>query len=357
MKKIITLVFILLATFSSQAQSTAVREYVAKYSEIAMQEMLRSGVPASITLAQGILESQAGKSDLVQRSNNHFGIKCKSDWTGEKVYHDDDATGECFRSYTKAEDSYKDHSDFLRTRPHYAFLFNLDPTDYEGWAKGLKKAGYATNPAYPQLLIKTIIENNLQAFTLLALNKKNNNEDVVTVTDEKILIEETKIEPKQKADTVAKAIPVVYKQQLGSETVKNIKPEADKYPVGVFEINESKVVFATAGTSLLALARRHNVALQKLIEFNEFDQNADILEKSQLVYLQKKNKKGLKDIHVVSLNETLYEIAQREGVRLESLLEFNRIPKGMQPAVGEKIYLRANSPMTPKLINTTAGVK
>jgi LysM repeat protein len=357
MKKIIILVFILFVTFSLHAQSSAVREYIAKFSDIAMQEMLRSGVPASITLAQGILESQAGKSDLVQRSNNHFGIKCKSDWTGEKVYHDDDARGECFRSYTKAEESYKDHSDFLRTRPHYAFLFNLDPTDYEGWAKGLKKAGYATNPAYPQLLIKTIVEYNLQAFTLLALNKKNNNDDVVTVTDEKILIEETKIEPAQNIDTATKITAAVYKQEVGSATVKNTKADADKYPVGVFEINESKVVFATAGTSLLALARRHNIALQKLIEFNEFEPTADILEKSQLVYLQKKNKKGLKDIHIVSLNETLYEIAQREGIRLESLLEFNRIPKGMQPVAGEKIYLRSNSPMTPKLIGTTAAIK
>jgi LysM repeat protein len=316
--------------------------------------MLRSGVPASITLAQGILESQAGQSDLVQRSNNHFGIKCKSDWTGAKVYHDDDAQGECFRSYEKAEDSYKDHSDFLRTRPPYAFLFNIDPTDYEAWAKGLKKAGYATNPAYAQMLIKTIVENNLQAFTLLALERKNRNEDFVTASEPKILIEETKIEPKQNADTI-KTIPAVYKSEVPA--TKTAKAEADRYPVGVFAINESKVVFATAGTSLLALARRHNVALQKLIEFNEFDKDADILEKSQLVYLQKKNKKGLNDIHVVSLNETLYDIAQREGVRLENILEYNRIPKGMEPVAGEKIYLKSNSPVTPKLITASASVK
>ena len=128
---------------------------------MAIREMQRTGVPASITLAQGILETEAGKSDLVIRSNNHFGIKCKSSWTGEKVYHDDDAQGECFRKYSDAEDSYKDHSDYLRTQPRYASLFSLDPLDYKGWATGLKKAGYATNPRYAQILIKYIEKYNL----------------------------------------------------------------------------------------------------------------------------------------------------------------------------------------------------
>lgn len=355
MKKFTILVLLAFSFVAANAQSSAVKDYIAKYADIAVKEMLRSGVPASITLAQGILESQAGQSDLVIRSNNHFGIKCKSDWTGGKVYHDDDAKGECFRSYEKAEDSYKDHSDFLRTRPNYASLFKLDPTDYIAWAKGLKQAGYATNPAYPQMLIKTIVENNLQAFTLLALNQNKKNTDVVSAVDSKILIEETKITTQQK-DTVVKPVNAVYKEDVKTESVK-VQTVAKNYPIGVFEINESKVVFATAGTSLLALARKHNVALQKLIEFNEFDTNAEILEKSQLVYLQKKNKKGEKDIHIVALNETLYDIAQQEGIRLESLLEYNRIPKGMEPVAGEKIYLRANSPVTPKLNPTTAVVK
>ncbi len=148
-----------------------VRAYIETYKELAMQEMLRSGVPASITLAQGIYESTAGTSDLVLASNNHFGIKCNNTWTGESVKHDDDLRNECFRKYPCAEDSYRDHSDFLRYRPRYAFLFALDPTDYKGWANGLKKAGYATSPKYPQALIKLIEDYQLQDYTLLVLEK------------------------------------------------------------------------------------------------------------------------------------------------------------------------------------------
>ena len=138
--------FGLLSAYSQSAAS--INEYINNYKELAIKEEIRTGVPAAITLAQGILETNAGQCDLVKASNNHFGIKCKSGWTGATVFHDDDAKGECFRSYNNAEESYRDHSDFLKTRPNYTFLFNLDPTDYEGWAKGLKKAGYATNPAY-----------------------------------------------------------------------------------------------------------------------------------------------------------------------------------------------------------------
>ena len=163
----------LFAASSSFAQSSPViKDYIAKYKDIAIEEMLRTGVPASITLAQGIHETEAGRSKLVLKSNNHFGIKCKTEWKGESVSHDDDARGECFRKYPDPFDSYRDHSDFLKTRAHYAPLFKLDPTDYEGWAYGLKKAGYATNPKYPQLLIKIIRDYNLQDYSLIALGKK-----------------------------------------------------------------------------------------------------------------------------------------------------------------------------------------
>lgn len=143
--------------------------YISTYKDLAIAEMQRTGIPASITLAQGIFESTAGTSDLVLASNNHFGIKCKDTWTGESVKHDDDLRQECFRKYPSAIDSYKDHSDFLRTRSHYAFLFKIDPLDYKSWAYGLKKAGYATNPRYPQALIKLIEDYHLNEYTLLAL--------------------------------------------------------------------------------------------------------------------------------------------------------------------------------------------
>src|SRR5438105_2728977 len=165
--KRLLVVFCLLATIGVQAQNSSdVIDYINSYKELAIKEMQRSGVPAAITLAQGIHESMAGKSDLVVKSNNHFGIKCRAEWQGERVYHDDDARGECFRSYSAAADSYADHSDFLRKSQRYAFLFELDPTDYTQWAYGLKKAGYATNIRYSQILIKYIEDYNLEQYTL-----------------------------------------------------------------------------------------------------------------------------------------------------------------------------------------------
>ncbi|MFL5787976.1 MAG: glycoside hydrolase family 73 protein, partial [Flavisolibacter sp.] len=161
LKLYLIFVFVLSGNLIFAQHSEIVKQYIATYKDIAMQEMQRTGVPAAITLAQGIHETEAGTSDLVRSSNNHFGIKCKGDWTGPTVHHDDDAKGECFRKYSDPADSYKDHSDFLRYRPNYAFLFKIDPTDYESWAWGLKKAGYATNPKYPQILIKIINDYNL----------------------------------------------------------------------------------------------------------------------------------------------------------------------------------------------------
>ena len=152
MFKIIIATLFSVVSLTATAQRNSIEEYIEQFKDIAINEMKRSGIPASITLAQGILESENGNSELVKKSNNHFGIKCKSTWSGESVTHDDDATGECFRAYTNAGESYRDHSDFLKANKRYGSLFNLDPVDYEGWAKGLKKAGYATNPKYPDLL-------------------------------------------------------------------------------------------------------------------------------------------------------------------------------------------------------------
>ena len=150
MKKILVLsLCLVLAGFTASAQKKSPQEiYIEQFATLAVEEMYRSGVPASITLAQGLLESRSGLSDLALRSNNHFGIKCHN-WAGAKIYYDDDKANECFRSYASVEDSFKDHSDFLRYRDRYKFLFDLDITDYKGWAYGLRKAGYATEPAYP----------------------------------------------------------------------------------------------------------------------------------------------------------------------------------------------------------------
>src|SRR5579871_5791991 len=160
-RALLVTVIVFFCNHISAQKPADIANYINAYKEVAINEMQRSGIPASIILAQGIHETEAGTSELVRKSNNHFGIKCKDTWTGSVVYHDDDERGECFRSYDKPEDSYKDHSDFLHASPRYAFLFKLDPMDYQGWAYGLKRAGYATNIRYSQILIKLIEDYKL----------------------------------------------------------------------------------------------------------------------------------------------------------------------------------------------------
>jgi LysM repeat protein len=275
-------------------------------------------------LAQGIHETSAGQSDLVLKSNNHFGIKCKAEWQGESVYHDDDARGECFRKYNDPADSYKDHSDFLKTRKHYAFLFTLDPLDYEGWAWGLKKAGYATNPKYPQILIKLINDYHLQDYTLIALGNKQAEPAEVFASN---TINQT-TEAVEKAAPVAVAAPV--------------------YPQGVFKINETEVVFVPKGTSYLAIAEQYHLSLSRLFEFNDLPQ-AEAAPADGLIFLHRKRKRGAHDFYTVTGTETLHQIAQAEGIRLESLLEYNFLKAGMQPATGALLYLQGKAPAAPKL--------
>jgi LysM repeat protein len=333
---------LLLSSAFGQSEKLRIQSYIDSYKELAIAEMLRTGVPASITLAQGILETAGGQSDLAAMANNHFGIKCKAEWTGETMSHDDDAKNECFRKYPSVEDSYKDHSDFLRTRPMYAFLFKLDPTDYEGWAKGLRKAGYATNPTYANQLIKLIVENNLQSFSLLAMQKKEMGDDLFTTAS-----------IGQKQDALAKngdkRTELKKSAVLTSKIITKEKSSSTKYPVNsIFNINEAKVIYAEAGTSLLAVANNYNVSLKKLLEFNDLEQT-DILPSSQLIFLQKKAKKGAKDVHIVEENESIHDISQKEGIQLSAIMEFNGLQKGMQPANGERIYLKYAAPSSPRL--------
>jgi LysM repeat protein len=344
MKKIVAFFCCSLLMSFAFGQNDKVQRYIDAYKDIAIAEMIRTGVPASIILAQGILESGCGESDLCKKSNNHFGIKCKDDWAGEKVYHDDDTKGECFRVYASAAESYKDHSDFLKNRPYYAELFKLDPIDYEGWAKGLKKAGYATERDYPQRLIKLINDNNLQQFTLLALQKKqDNNADVTAATTAQApQITEIKATPEleEAADMSETVISPAHRQ---NEKIIQEK----KYSDTVFTINHTRVIYAREGTSLLSLANKYGITLSKLLDYNDFDE-MDVLDKNRLVFIEKKMKKGASDFHVVEEGETLHEICQTEGVRMESVLEYNKMKKGMRPAKGEKIYLRSQAPTSPK---------
>jgi LysM repeat protein len=369
----------------SMAQNLSVKEkteaYINSYKELAIEEMLRTGVPASIKLAQGILESQFGESPLAKNANNHFGIKCKTEWTGEKTYQDDDAKGECFRVYSDAAQSYKDHSDFLKTRPHYAFLFKLEPTDITGWAYGLKRAGYATSPTYPEKLLRVVEDYKLHQYTMLALAiKENRNAPIVApaqqatvsvdatklpvhwvkeeegkIKEEKAPVieknkenkiqEENKVKEEPKTTTVqASAEDIAEKTEDTILPEKKIEPSADKkpspYPDGVFTINHTKAIYAKEGTSLLALAHRYDISLSKLFDFNELPES-DILEADQLLFIEKKQKRGASDLHEVTAGETLHTICQKEGIRLESLLEYNKLKKDSQLSAGQKLYLRS----------------
>jgi LysM repeat protein len=326
--------FLLLTGSAVVGQGTreeVITQYIDTYRVLAIQEMQRTGVPASIKLAQGILETEAGKSDLVMRSNNHFGIKCKSWWTGEKVYHDDDERGECFRKYMTAEESYKDHSDYLRNTERYSALFRLDPTDYKGWAHGLKAAGYATNPKYPQILIKYIEEFGLNDYSLIALGRKPADFEINVATVAPVAMATSSVIP---------GGPVV-------ETRSSIR--AQDYPVGEFKINNTKVIVAKAGTSIRKIADKYALTQAWLVEFNEMKLENEVLKTDELIFLQRKRKQGAREYHIVEEGEDLYTISQKQGIRLENLLLYNQISLDMVPAPGEKLYLQKESPARPRL--------
>lgn len=320
---------ILLTVQLSHAQpSQNVLDYINTYKDLAISEEIRTGVPAAIKLAQGIHETEAGMSVLVRKSNNHFGIKCKTGWSGDKVYHDDDARGECFRSYGAAEDSYRDHSDFLKRSQRYAFLFELDPTDYKGWAYGLKQAGYATNIKYSQILVRLIETYDLQQYTLIALGRPRPDEPILVTTE-----------------------PVAPTGNTSSTTVGAMPVKVPvQYPSGEFTINRTKVVFVSAGVPLLSIATKYDIPLARLLDFNDIREDG-VLERDQLIFLQRKRKTGENAMHVVVPGEDLYDICQSEGIRLESLLEFNQLQLGMLPAPGEKLFLQTKAPQRPALVS------
>ncbi len=310
------------------------------HKELAIREMKRMGVPAAITLAQGLLETENGNSDLLKKSNNHFGIKCKSTWTAEGVSHDDDALGECFRTYKDAEGSYRDHSNYLRGNERYASLFKLDPRDYKGWAYGLKKAGYATNPKYPEILIKNIEQNNLEQYTMLAVN------DVPIFDASKY-----QNDPEEKAfNEIVKG-----KGSAGNQPLINAEfSQREK-----IDINGSKAVYETKGRSLLAIATENNINLNKLVDNNDLEKDG-LLDKDQIIFLEKKSKEGDKDFYVVQGNESIYDAAQKNGIRLQNLYEYNNLKGDERLYAGSKLNLKPALKQQPVLVKDepkTAPIK
>lgn len=312
-------------------QSSATTQYIDRYKDLAESEMIRTGVPAAISLAQGILESQSGQGWLVEHSHNHFGVKCKSDWTGPTIGYDDDHKNECFRVYQTDDSSWRDHSDFLMTTPRYAFLFYLPPSDYKAWAMGLKKAGYATDKHYADRLIQTIERYGLEQYTdkVVAMGKGRPQRDFADMLNQKVA-----------ADRRAQGIQPA--RAAAPATAAVTKKNSSQYPEGIFRINGKRVLYLPEGTELISVAETYHIRLSRLVSFNELP--GDVLKRDQLVYLQKKAKRGASAIHQVTAGETLETVAQKEGVQLKWLRRFNGLSGDQLLVAGEDLYLEGYRP-------------
>ena len=289
-------------------------EYIDAYAGFAVQEMLQSGVPASITLAQGLLESGDGNSTLAKVARNHFGIKCHGVWEGEKYYHDDDAKGECFRVYATVFDSYRDHSEFLRTRERYAELFNHHITDYHAWAHGLKKAGYATNPKYPELLIKIIEENDLAKYDRMKKPPKSG---------EKL--------PKEGKKRIDGNPPHIEKQEEAMVSVLTRQ---------MYARNDIRYVRVQEGDTYESLERLLDVRKWQMLKYNDMSK-ADALIPGDILYLQpKRNRNRKHDFHYATQGESLRWVSQEYGIKLKKLLQYNGLTLEEELQPGQKVWLR-----------------
>lgn len=307
MRHLTILLFLFIAT-TAYSQRITREEYISRWQLLAIEEMNRSGIPASITMAQGCLESGNGNSELSKKSNNHFGIKCKKSWKGKKVYYDDDRKNECFRSYKSVKDSYIDHTNFLLDNPRYGSLFELKTTDYKGWARGLKKAGYATAHDYDKRLIKIIEENKLY-----------------------------RLDKKMSFDELA----VFEQKSMGNEGISN---ELTINPYNSHEIvrfNRVKAVVARQGDTYETLAQQFDMDGWELYKYNDHRPGYRPIP-NEVVYLQPKKTKAAKDklTHRVQEGESMHYISQMYAIKLKPLYKRNRMKAGQQPRPGQIINLR-----------------
>ncbi|UTW64246.1 glucosaminidase domain-containing protein [bacterium SCSIO 12741] len=303
------------------------KEYIEFFDQDAVAEMLKSGVPASITLAQGMLESDYGNSKLAREAKNHFGIKCHSSWTGKRFYMDDDAKDECFRVYSSVYQSYQDHSDFLKRNRRYSFLFDLKRTDYKGWAKGLKKAGYATNPKYPDLLIRIIEENELWKFDkmdkndLKKLGESSSGRSIYTDAPKKG--DKTSGSGSGSSSTAQASAPKKWDTQIRTSK------------------NKIRFVYAQNGDTPKKIADRYDLGHWQIKRYNELKKGSS-LKAGTVIYLQPKRSKfkGDQKTHTVKKGQSLWDISQMYGIKLKKLAKRNQIESGTSLKVGQKIKLR-----------------
>jgi len=283
-----------LSAFGQEKQTR--EQYIEKYKNLAIKEMHRAGVPASITMAQGILESSNGNSRLSRKGNNHFGIKCKSTWKGKTMRANDDAPNECFRAYDSPEESYRDHSDFLRNNWRYHELFDLDITNYKGWARGLRKAGYATNQSYHTMLINLVEKHELYKLDIMSA------EPLIT-------------------------IPVVLQ-------------------------NEVPIVYAEKDETIESIADENELTNRQIYKYNDLKDGQKI-EEGDIVYLKPKRRRGSQKFHTVKSNESMYQISQQYGIKLKHLYRRNRLEMGAEPIEGSQLYMRGKRTKTDSLPTKT----
>jgi len=378
----LSIVLVLLLNSCSSSRRTArtvppsggtasyVTEYINKYSAVAVSEMQRTGIPASITLAQGMLESGYGRSSLATKGNNHFGIKCHSNWTGARIYHDDNRRGECFRAYNSALESYRDHSEFLVNGSRYSELFKLSKTDYRGWAHGLKKAGYATDPKYAHLLIGKIEEYGLHAYDTGTKMAGVPGEQVTamppTVAQAKPAATTPSTVPaaqpaatpstvraagpaKPPATTAAAAGKVTDTTNVQKYTATETTREAEA-PIKVINLstgnkpevnNGVEYIIAVEGDTFESLAVKHQLLAWEIIRFNDLNSGTPI-KPGQVLYLQLKRTRAEQgnQMHTVTSGETMHSISQKYAIKLSSLYKMNVMEEGTECKPGQKLRLR-----------------
>ena len=290
-----------ISAFSQIKWNSAYQQYIDQYKDIAIEQMQRYHIPASITLAQGLLESGAGRSELTRNSNNHFGIKCNNNWTGRRTYHDDDAKNDCFRVYDSAYESYEDHSKFLSGNQRYRQLFQLKTTDYKGWAKGLKACGYATSPVYAEKLIEII-----QLYKLYQYDSAKG-----------------------------------YDHFMAQRTKDQNPNGASLHTIKIF--NKNYYIIARRGDTFKAIGEEVGISYRKIAKYNERNRE-DQLQEGEVIWLKKKQSKAPKDykgrLHYVRSGESMYSIAQQYGIRLKSLYKMNKLSPDYQIKVGDGLRLR-----------------
>ena len=311
---------------STTASPQSGQDYINTYKDLAVSEMKRAGIPASITIAQGMTESDFGRSQLAREANNHFGIKCHDDWNGPTMYKNDDRRNECFRKYRKPEESFYDHSDFLRSGSRYSFLFDIEPEDYKGWARGLKKAGYATNPDYANMLIRKIEEYNL-----MNLDKGYNSATLsakTTVAVKPVI---------SKPDTINSQKPV---------PVSNANNAVAARVPRIMENNRIQYIIVKDGDTRDKIENEFQLLKRELSRYNELDSNFQLVP-GQILYLQPKREKAEvgKDYYNSAEGDTMHLISQKYGIKLKSLYEMNRMEEGAEPEAGKKIWLRSIKPV------------